>query len=174
MTTTTPALEITTPSDRELTMTRVFNAPRELVFDAYTKPELVKRWLGAFAGWTFDVCEIDLRVGGSYRYVWRNATRGGENIAEGCAPVQEMGMRGIYREVVRPERLVVTEQFDEPWYPGDAIVTTTFTEKDGRTTMATTVLYDSKETRDGVLASPMESGVSASYDMLEKVLEEQR
>lgn len=96
-------LKVAALSDREIVMTRVFDAPRNLVFDAYTKPELLKRWLGVFGGWTMAVCEVDLRVGGSYRWVWRGAD--GTN----------MGVRGIYREIVPPERLVNTEKFDEAW-----------------------------------------------------------
>jgi uncharacterized protein YndB with AHSA1/START domain len=151
-------LTITTPGDRELAMTRVFDAPRGLVFDALTKPELVKRWLGVRGGWSLDVCEIDLRVGGSYRYVWRR-TDG-----------KEMGMGGVYHEVVRPERIVNTETFDNPWYPGNAVGTTILVEHSGRTTLTATVRYDSKEIRDAVLASPMEKGVAESYDKLDDVL----
>jgi len=104
------------------------------------------------------VCEVDLKVGGKYRYVWRGP--GGE----------ELAMGGVYREIVRPERLVCTEKFDEPWYPGDAVDTTVFVEKGGKTTVTTTVLYASKEARDGVLKSPMEGGVAQSYDKLAEVL----
>jgi uncharacterized protein YndB with AHSA1/START domain len=151
-------LQITTPSDRELAMTRVFDAPRTMVFDAWTKPELIQRWLGVFGGWKFVTCEVDLKVGGKYRYVWRGP--GGE----------ELAMGGVFREIVRPERLVCTEKFDEPWYPGDAVDTTVFVEKGGKTTVTTTVLYASKEARDGVLKSPMEGGVAKSYDKLAEVL----
>src|SRR5205085_10803100 len=151
-------LKITTPSDREIAMTRVFDAPRQMVFDAHTKPELVKRWLGAFAGWTFDVCEIDFRVGGTYRYLWRNVNG------------SEMGMGGVYREIDAPARIVTTEKFDEAWYDGEAVGTLTLEEKDGRTTLTNTVLYQSKDVRDAVLKSPMEGGVAASYDALEKTL----
>jgi uncharacterized protein YndB with AHSA1/START domain len=151
-------LHVTTPSDREIAMTRAFDAPRPLVFDAWTKPELLKRWLGVFGGWTFAVCEVDLRVGGKYRYVWRGADG------------KEMGMGGVFREIVRPERIVCTEKFDESWYPGDAVDTTVFVEKDGGTTVTTTVLYASKDARDGVLKSPMEGGVAKSYDKLAEVL----
>lgn len=151
-------LKVSTPSDRELAMTRVFDAPRSMVFDAWTKPELLKRWLGVFGGWTFAVCEVDLRVGGKYRFVWRGKDG------------NEMGMGGLYREIVRPERIVCTEKFDDPWYEGDAIDTTTFVERAGKTTMTTTVLYASKEIRDAVLRSPMESGVAKSYDKLAEVL----
>jgi uncharacterized protein YndB with AHSA1/START domain len=150
-------LEITLPSDREIAMTREFNAPRQMVFDAWTKPELVKRWLGAMEGWTMPVCEIDLRVGGKYRYLWSK---------DG----QEMGMGGVFREIVAPERIVVTEKFDDPWYEGDAFSTVTLTEKGERTTLVQVVTYTSKEVRDSVLQSPMETGVAASYDKLEEVL----
>ncbi len=149
-------LKISAHGDRELVMTRVLNAPRSLVFDAFTKPELVKRWLIGPDGWSMPVCEIDLRVGGSYRYVWRNDRDG-----------SAMGMGGIYREIVVPERLVSTEKFDEAWYPGEAVGTVVFVEQGGKTTVTQTVRYDSRETRDGVLKSPMESGVAASYDRLE-------
>src|SRR5712691_1732942 len=101
----TGALQLAAQSDREIVMTRVFDAPRNLVFDAHTKPELLKRWLGVFGGWSMPVCEVDLRVGGTYRWVWRGA--------DGT----EMGVRGVYREVVSFEGLVTTERFDEAWYP---------------------------------------------------------
>jgi uncharacterized protein YndB with AHSA1/START domain len=151
-------LQISTPSDRELAMTRVFDAPRSLVFDAWTKPELLKRWLGVRGGWTFAVCEVDLKVGGSYRFMWRGP--------DGT----EMGMGGVYREIVRPERLVATEKFDEAWYEGEALDTTTFIEQRGKTTATTTVRYASREVRDAVLKSPMERGVAESYDKLDEVL----
>jgi uncharacterized protein YndB with AHSA1/START domain len=151
-------LKVTTPSDREIALIRVFNAPRNLVFEALTKPELVKRWLGVFGGWTLDVCEIDLKVGGTYRYVWRHA--------EG----KEMGMGGVYREIVPGQRIVQTERFDQSWYEGDAVETVQLEEKDGKTTMTTRVVYASKEVRDGVLKSPMEKGIAAGYDALDQVL----
>jgi uncharacterized protein YndB with AHSA1/START domain len=151
-------LKITTPSDREIAMTRTFDAPSRLVYDAWTKPDLLKRWLGVRGGWSMAVCEIDLKVGGHYRYVWRGPKG------------KEMGMGGVYREVVPGERLVATEKFDDAWYEGDAVDTTVFVEKGGRTTVTTTVLYSSKEARDGVLQSPMESGVAESYDVLDEVL----
>ena len=153
------ALQITTPSDREIAMTRVFNAPRHLVFDALSKPELVKQWLLGPPGWTMPVCEIDLRVGGQYRYVWRRESSG-----------KEMGMGGVYREIVPQERLVCTELFDEAWYAGESLITTTLVEQGGRTTMTSTMLYVSQEARDGVLKSGMESGVAASYDRLAELL----
>lgn len=152
------ALQITTPSDREIAIVRVFDAPRRLVFEALTKPELVSQWLLGPEGWTMPICEIDLRVGGKYRYVWRKAAS------------QEMGISGVYREIVPPERIVNTEQFDNAWYPGESLVTNTLVEKDGKTTLTLTMLYDSKEIRDGVLKSGMESGVAVSYDRLAKIL----
>jgi uncharacterized protein YndB with AHSA1/START domain len=145
--------------EREIAMTRVFDAPRHLVFDAWTKPELLKRWLLGPPGWSMVVCEIDLRVGGSYRYVWRHE-RGGK----------DMGMGGEYREAVPPERLVATERFDDPWYRGEAVGTMTFVEEGGRTTLTQTLLYETREARDGVLESGMERGVEASYDRLAEYL----
>jgi uncharacterized protein YndB with AHSA1/START domain len=154
----TGKLQVTTPSDREIAMTRAFDAPRSLVFDAFTRPELIKRWLGARPPWYMAVCEVDLRVDGAYRYVWRQ--EGGT----------EMGMSGVYREIVRPERIVCTEVFDDKWYEGEALDTMVMTERDGTTTVTTTVLYESKEARDGVLKSPMESGVEESYQRLDELL----
>lgn len=151
-------LKIVTRGDREIVMTRAFDAPRQLVFDAFTKPELLKRWLGRFGGWSLAVCEIDLRVGGAYRYVWRGP--GGP----------DMGMRGVYREIVVPERIVSTEKFDESWYPGGAVGTLVLAEQGGKTLLTHTVLYDSREARDVVMKSPMEGGVSAGYNVLDEVL----
>ncbi len=151
-------LLVTTPSEREIAMTRVFDAPRGLVWDAMTKPALLKRWFGVHNGWTLDVCDIDLKVGGSYRYLWRGPSG------------EEMGMRGVYREVVRHERIVSTEKFDQAWYEGDAVGTATFVEAAGRTTLTLRVVYASRAVRDAVLSSPMESGVSAGFDALEELL----
>jgi uncharacterized protein YndB with AHSA1/START domain len=152
-------LKVTASGDREIVMTRVFDAPRRLVFDACTKPELVKRWLLGPDGWSMPVCEIDLRVGGKYRYVWRRDRDG-----------TDMGMGGVYREIVAPERIVATEVFDDPWYPGEAVGTLVLVEQGGKTTLTQTMLYESRETRDAVLKSPMESGVAASYDRLAELL----
>jgi uncharacterized protein YndB with AHSA1/START domain len=154
----TGTLKVTTPTDREIAMTRVFDAPRNLVFEAYTKPELLKRWLGVHGGWSWAVCEIDLRVGGAYRYVWRGP--------DGT----EMGMGGVYREVAAPERIVATESFDQSWYPGDAVSTTVIIEQGGRTTLTITVRYQSQEARDAVLKSPMEKGMAAGFDKLAELL----
>lgn len=153
-------LKLTTRGDREIVITRAFDAPRKLVFDAHTKPELVKQWLLGPDGWSMPVCEIDLKVGGKYRYVWRRDKDG-----------TEMGMGGIYREIVAPERLVATEKFDQSWYPGEALGTFVLIEQAGKTTLTQTILYESREARDGVLKSGMEKGVVASYDRLAELLE---
>ena len=154
----TGKLQVTTPSEREIAMTRVFDAPRRLVFDALTKPELVRRWLLGPDGWSMPVCEIDLRVGGTLRYLWRH-TDG-----------REMGMRGVFHEIARPARLVHTEVFDTPWYPGEGLDTVVLVEERGQTTLTSTVRYESKEIRDAVLRSGMETGVARSYDRLEEIL----
>jgi uncharacterized protein YndB with AHSA1/START domain len=154
------SLRLSTPSEREIAMTRTFIASRDLVFEALTKPALVQRWLLGPPGWTMPVCEIDLRIGGAYRYVWRHA--------DGC----EMGMGGVYQEIDRPDRLVQTERFDKAWYPGDALVTSILFEQSGKTTLTATVLYESQAARDTALKSGMEGGVTASYDRLEELLAE--
>lgn len=156
----TETLKITAPGDREIVMTRTFDAPRQLVFEAFTKPGLVRQWLLGPSGWTMPVCEIDLRVGGKYRYVWRHIKHG-----------NEMGVGGVYREVMPPERIVATEKFDEAWYPGGAVVTFALTEQGGKTILTQTVLYDSREAREAVLKSPMEQGVTTGYNRLAELLD---
>ena len=152
-------LQVTRPSDREVALTRVFNAPRHLVFDALTKPEYIRRWMLGPPGWSMPVCEVDLRVGGKYRYQLEKA--GGH----------VMGMGGVYREIVPPDRLVYTESFDEPWYSGEAVITTTLTERDGRTTMVATILASSKEACEEILKSGMSKGAAMSYDRLAELVE---
>ncbi len=148
-------LQITTPSDREIRMTRVFDAPRRLVFDANTKPALIRRWLLGPPGWSMVLCEMDARVGGAYRYVWKRDRDG-----------TEMAMGGVIREITAPERMVTTEKFDEAWYPGEAVSTLVLTEQGGKTGLAITVLYESRATRDAVLKTGMADGVAASFDRL--------
>ncbi|AXQ30088.1 ATPase [Solimonas sp. K1W22B-7] len=152
-------VKVTALGERELVITREFDAPRRLVFAAHTEPELVRRWLLGPDGWTMTVCDIDLRVGGRFRYVWKRDGNG-----------EEMGMGGDYREIKAPERIVNTEKFDQCWYAGEAVGTLVLTERDGRTTVTQTMLYESGQARDTVLASPMESGLSAGYDRLDRVL----
>ncbi len=151
-------LKVTTPTDREIVMTRVFDAPRHMVFDAWTKPELLKRWLYGPPDWSLAVCDMDLRPGGALRWVWRGP--------DGT----EMGLRGVYREIVPPERIVHTELFDEDWTGGETLVTLVLTEHDGKTTVTMTVLYSSREARDGALKTDMEHGVAAGYDRLAEML----
>jgi len=152
-------LKVAAHGDREIVMTRVFNAPRRLVYDAFTKPELVKQWLLGPPGWSMPVCEINLKVGGKYRYLWRQDSDG-----------SEMGMGGVYREIVPQERVVCTEVFDKAWYPGEAVGTLVLSEQGGKTTITQTVLYESREARDAALKSGMERGVAASYDRLAELL----
>ena len=154
----TGTLSVTAQGDRVIVMTREFNAPRTLVFDAHTKPELIRRWLVGPPGWSMVVCDVDLRVGGAYRWVWRKD--GGH----------EMGMGGVYREINAPEKLASNEKFDDPWYEGECLVTIVLTENTGRTMLTSTMLYDTPAARDGVLKSPMEEGVAYSYDRLDDLL----
>jgi uncharacterized protein YndB with AHSA1/START domain len=151
------ALHVATPSDREVVMTRAFSAPRELMFDAFTKPELVRQWLLGPDGWEMPVCEIDLRVGGAFHYVWRSA-----------ADAREFGIGGVYRQIDRPERVVHVEKFDGT--APEALITTAFVERGGTTTVTMTCLYESREERDVALESGMTSGVETSYDRLEDVI----
>ena len=153
-------LKIAAVSDTELEITRDFNAPRKLVFDAMTKPELLRRWFNGPPGWTLSVCEFDARPGGRYRYVWTK--QGGI----------EMGMGGEILEIVEPKKIVATEEFDQSWYPGNAIDTSILTERDGKTTLTLIVKYESPEALQAVLKSPMESGMSYGYDRLEELLAE--
>jgi uncharacterized protein YndB with AHSA1/START domain len=150
-------MTLTVPSDREVVLTRVFDAPRRQVWEAYTKPEHVARWYGP-RGTTMSVCEIDLRPGGVWRYV-HSAPGGGE-----------VAFRGEFREVAPPERLVYTFEFEG--MPGAVCLeTVTFAEDNGRTTVTTTDTFDSVEARDGMLASGMEGGAAESYDRMEELLE---
>jgi uncharacterized protein YndB with AHSA1/START domain len=152
-------LRITKSGDRDLVITRAFAAPRQLVYDAHTKPALVRQWLLGPPGWTMPVCDMDVRVGGEYRWVWRKETDG-----------SEMGMGGVYREVKAPERLVTTERFDEAWYPGESLNTLVLVEQGGRTTLTQTMRYESPAAREAVIKSGMEKGVVASYDRLDDVI----
>jgi uncharacterized protein YndB with AHSA1/START domain len=151
----TGTLQVTTPAERQIVLTRVFDAPRHLVFEALTRPELLERWFGPH-GYSLAVCEVDLKVGGNWRFVVRGP--------DGT----DMGMSGVYREISPPDRLVHTEAFDD--YPGDSVVTTVLTEQDGTTTLTATCEYPSQEIRDAVIASGMEHGAAESYDRLADLL----
>ena len=151
------SFKVTTPSDQEIRMTRLFNAPRHLLFEAMTTPEHVKQWWGRLGeGYSVPVCEIDLRVGGTWRFVNRH-------------PKGEAAFHGEYREITPPSRLVFTEIFEE--FPDSvSVVTTEFTEESGRTRMTATVRYPSLKVRDMVLASGMSRGAGISYDRLEDLV----
>ena len=151
-------LMIDTPSDREIVMTRVFDAPRDMLFDAFTNPELVPQWLTGRPDHSMPVCEIDLRAGGAYRYVWRGPDG------------KEMSSKGVFREVAPPERVIATERFEPSWYEGENVNTTTFIEAGGKTTVTLRIECGSKEIRDTMMKSGMERGVAYSYDELEKML----
>jgi len=149
-------LKVTTPTDREIVMTRVLDAPRQLVFDAWSNPKHVPRWMLGPEGWTMPICEIDLRPGGEWHFVWRKS--------DGA----EMGMRGLYREIKPPDRLVSTESWGGEW--PETLNTLTLTEANGKTTIVNTALYPSKEARDAALKTGMTEGVAQSFDRLEKYL----
>lgn len=141
-----------TPSDREFVTTRIFDAPRRLVWEAWTSPEQLPHWLLGPPGWTMPVCEVDLRPGGSWRFGWSHA--------DGSA----MSMRGVYREVVPPERLVTTESWGGHW--PETLNTLVLVEEGGRTTMSLTVLYPSTEAREAAFETGMKKGMSLSFDRL--------
>jgi uncharacterized protein YndB with AHSA1/START domain len=151
-------MKVTLSGENQIVITRVFTAPRKLVWDAYTKPELLKRWLTGPPGWSFAVCEMDLRVGGAYRWVWRNA--------DGT----DMGMGGKHLEIVPPEKLVTSQLFDQDWTGGEVIGTMILSERDGVTTLTNTLVYSSPAARDAVLKTPMEQGMGFGYDRLEALL----
>jgi len=147
--------KVTLPTDEQILITREFDAPRHLVYRAWTTPELVKRWWSGHRG-EMTIAEIDLRVGGAWRYVM---------IADGGF---EVGFHGEYRELVPDERIVSTEVF-EGMPDGEALNTHTFTETDGRTTLTVLMALSSQEERDGIIATGMESGMQESLDLLEQV-----
>jgi uncharacterized protein YndB with AHSA1/START domain len=154
------ALKIEPRGEREIVITRGLAAPRDLVWEALSRPELLRRWLLGPPGWTMTVCENDVRVGGAFRHAWKNVDG------------SELAMHGVYREVVVNERAVRTETFEMGCAPqsGEQIGTMTLTEAAGRTTMTVHVLYPSREARDGALASGMEHGMAASYAKLDELL----
>jgi uncharacterized protein YndB with AHSA1/START domain len=153
------SFKVTTPSDQEIRMTRLFNAPRQLVFEAMTKPEHVKRWWGCLGeGYSVPVCEIDLRPGGRWRFVNRH-------------PKGEAAFHGEYQEITPPSKLVFTEIFEE--FPDSvSVVTADFAEEDGKTRLTATVRYPSLEVREMVLQSGMAHGAGISYDRLEDLVAE--
>jgi uncharacterized protein YndB with AHSA1/START domain len=153
------AVKATTPTDREIVLTHVFDAPRNRVYAALTTPDLLRRWYVP-GGWSLAECQVDLRVGGSFRMVWRSP--------DGA----QMGIHGVYRENVPPERLVHTEVFERfgDWMAGELLTTTVLSERDGRTTVTTTMLYPTQKVRDAVLHSGMIRGVGEMYEALADML----
>ena len=147
-----------TPSDRELVTTRAFDAPRDLVWEAWTSPEHLPQWLLGPEGWTMPVCESELSVGGAWHFVWRNEADG-----------SEMGMTGEYREITPPERLVSTQSWGGDW--PETVNTLVFTEEDGLTVMTQTILYPSQEARDAAIATGMQRGMDAGFDRLDAYLQ---
>jgi uncharacterized protein YndB with AHSA1/START domain len=148
---------VTTPSSREICVTRRFDASARLVFDFHTKSEHVQKWLLGPPGWSMPICEIDLRAGGRYRYVWRNDKDG-----------TEFGVQGEFREISAPERFVHTEAMDG--MPGEALCTYALADTDGGSTLTVTMVFESQEERDAALESGMTDGMSASYGRLEEIL----
>jgi len=146
--------KVTTPSDREIVLTRLFNAPRHLVFEAMTRPEHVRRWWGGLGeGYSVPVCEIDFRVGGKWRFVNRH-------------PKGEAVFYGVYRDIDAPGRVVFTEIY-EPFPDAESVVTSVLTEENGQTRLTATCLYPSNQVRDMVMGTGMEKGAGLSYDQLE-------
>lgn len=150
-------MTFTTPPDREVETTYVVEAPRRLVFDAWTKPAHRLQWMLGPDGWTMPVCEIDLRPGGAWRCVWRSDEDG-----------SEMEIRGMFQEVAPPERLVSTESWGGEW--PETVNTLLLTEEQGRTTITERVLYPSKEARDAALGTGMEEGAACSFGRLAEYL----
>lgn len=143
---------LTLQSDREIVMTRVFDAPRRLVWEAWTNPKHIPHWMTGPAGWTMPVCELDLRPGGAWHFVWRGA--------DGT----DMEMNGVYKEITPPERLVATESWGGDW--PETLNTLILTEENGKTTLTNRILYASQDARDAALKTGMESGVVESFDRL--------
>jgi uncharacterized protein YndB with AHSA1/START domain len=152
-----PPLTIALPSDREIEITRTFKAPAELVFDCWTIPALIRRWLG-FADWTFVTCEFDARVGGKWRFVVKSP--------DGF----EMGSGGEVLELTRPDWIKTTELYDQDWTGGETIVTNSISEQDGISVSVVTILYPTKEARDGARATPMADGMETGFKRLEELL----
>ncbi len=145
-----------TPSDKEVVVTRVVDAPRRVVFDAWTNPEHIPQWMLGPEGWTMPVCEIDLRPGGSWHFVWRKS--------DGT----EMAMSGTYREVVPPERLVSTEKWGPEW--PETVNKLVLTESGGQTTVTLTISYPSKDARDAALKTGMKEGMDLSFARFDELV----
>lgn len=150
-------VDVSTPSDREIRVARAFDAPAKLVWDCHTKPELIRRWMLGPPGWSMPVCEVDLTVGGAYRYRWRSDADG-----------TEFGSSGVHTEIVPFEKIVTTERMEG--FDGEAVNTLVFEERGGRTTATITMLFANKEARDGALQSGMSDGMAMGYDRMDDIL----
>jgi uncharacterized protein YndB with AHSA1/START domain len=149
-------VDVTTPTELDIRITRAFDAPPELVFDAHTKPDLLKKWMLGPPGWSMGACEIDLRVGGRYRVLWRSDENG-----------DEFNVRGQYRDIERPARLINTETFDG--VAGETLCAALFAPSGDGTFMTLTMSYESQELRDGALQSGMADGMAECFDRLDDV-----
>jgi uncharacterized protein YndB with AHSA1/START domain len=152
-------LTITTPGDRQIVITREFDAPRDLVFLCYSKPELLRRWYG-LPDWTMTVCEIDFRVGGRWRFATKSPTG------------FEMASQGIYTGIDRPAQIDQTETYDDNWTAGETTNVVAFTDSGGVTIATTTVTYATPEARAGAAASPMATGMEIGFKRLDAALAE--
>ncbi len=152
-------LKVTTPSDTEILMTRVFDAPRELVFEVMSKPEYIRRWWGCMDGFTMPVCDVDFRVGGKYRFVGR------------APDGNEFGFSGEYLEIVAPAKIVNTEIFD-PFPDSPAHCTMTLEERDGKTYYRNLIKHDSQTARDAHVNSGMEYGAGLGLDVIEQIAQQ--
>jgi uncharacterized protein YndB with AHSA1/START domain len=149
-------VKVTTPSDTEIRISRWFDAPRHLVFRAFTEDAILQRWLEP-PGFVLTECASDMRVGGVVRFAWKGDAGG-------------MAVTTVLQEIVADRKIVGRERFDEPWYPGEAVVTQEMSDENGGTLLTVTIRYESKSARDAVLKTPMTEGMSGSYDQLEKLL----
>lgn len=156
---TTANLKVAAQGDTDVVITREFDAPRKNVFRAYTEPALIKRWMTGPPGWVVTICDVDLKVGGRYRWVWKSDKDG-----------MQMEAGGVYKEIQAPVKLVSTEAFVPAWYPGEMVGTIELAEKGRGTLMTQTLRYASREARDMVINSPMEQGLAYSYDNLAELL----
>lgn len=152
-------LKVTAQGDTDIVITRGFDAPRKNVFRAYTEPELIRRWMTGPPGWQFKVCDVDLEVGGRYRYVWKSEKNG-----------EEMEAAGVYKEISAPAKVVCTESFNPAWYAGEMLGTLDLAERGKSTFLTQTLRYANREAREMVLKSGMDQGLGYSYDRLADLL----
>lgn len=151
------ALKVEAKGDTDIVITRGFDAPRKHVWRAYTEPALIRRWMTGPPGWDFAVCEVDLKVGGRYRYVWKKGAT-------------EMEATGVYKEIAAPAKVVCTETFVPAWYAGEALGTVELAERGERTFLTQTLRYADRASREMVLKSGMDQGLAYSYDNLAALL----